>query len=494
MGRYTLWCLNRVANWDRERLARALAVRGWWTAKHDVQLGSRARFDRDAAWEANRGAGVLMHEEHACDEYFVPIAVKCIGDPDAFLARLGDRMSAEGRRRFEALRTDFARYFAFADTLGGELPWHSYWEPFPMSNPLWKVGMFTRPDGPTPYAGLYEIVASEARDHDRQAIVVGYSQGGLVARFLAWMDEQLFERNHRAIAGVVLVQSPNHGSPLCDSKNADNVSAGLLGILTGLGGFPIVGAADPNTRAAIEALVTGRAPTGSPVWHFGVGAICQILDAAIEDTPTSEPDRCDILRTARKWLTGLLGEKVFTAFDDLDPTGLDDSRTILGRLATTPLTRTFHGAIVGSDTSLDDLVLEGRSCLVRWLVRHIVSRHWFATVEDSYARIVMDEAAAGVPHGDLHGKVAALYQTGVQRGASGLDLPPFAHDFVIPSVSQALYPLAPPPAGEFFLGNVVNARATHVSGADERDRDSDSPLVRNMLAVLGERLPLAWPG
>jgi hypothetical protein len=482
-----------VASWDRDRLARALAVRRFWTSKHDVQLGSRACFDRDAAWEATHGAGVLMHEEQSCDEYFVPIAVKCIGDPDGFLARLGDRMSVEGRRRFEALRTDFARYFAFTDTLGGEPPWHSYWQPFPMSNPLWKVGMFTRTDGDEPYAGLYEIVANEAREHARQAILVGYSQGGLVARFLAWMDEQLFEPPHRAIAGVVLVQTPNHGSPLCDPDNADNVSAGLLGILTGLGGFPIVGAADPNTRAAIEALVAGRAPAGSPVWHFGVGAVCQILDAAIEDTPASQPDRCDILRTARKWLTGLLQEKVFTAFDDLDPTGLDDSRTILGRLVATPLTRTFHGAIVGADTSLDDLVLEGRNCVVRWVVRHVVARHWFAAVEDSYARIAMDEAAAGVPHGDLHRKVAALYQGGVQDSSAGLDLPPFAHDFVIPSVSQALYSLAPPPAGDFFLGNVLNARATHVSGADEHDGDSDSPLVRKMLTALGQRLPVGRP-
>jgi hypothetical protein len=494
VGRYTLWCLNRVANWDRDRLARALAVRRFWTSKHDVQLGSRARFDRDAAWEATRGAGVLMHEEQACDEYFVPIAVKCIGDPDGFLARLGDRMSAEGRRRFEALRTDFARYFAFADTLGGELPWHSYWEPFPMSNPLWKVGMFTRTDGAAPCAGLYEIVASEARDHNRQAILVGYSQGGLVARFLAWMDEQLIAPDHRAIAGVVLVQTPNHGSPLCDPDNADNVSAGLLGVLAGLGGFPIVGAADPHTRAAIDSLVAGRAPGGSPLWHFGVGAVCRILDAAIEDTPASEPDRCDILRTARKWLTGLLREKVFTAFDDLDPTGLDDPRTILGRLATMPLTRTFHGAIVGADTSLDDLVLEGRNCLVRWVVRHVVARRWFAAVEDSYARIAMDEASAGVPHGRLHSKLAELYRSGFKDRSAGLELPPFAHDFVIPAVSQALYPLVPPGAPDFFLGNALNARATHVSGADERDRDSDSPLVRTMLAALGQRLADARPG
>ena len=494
MGQYTLWCLNRVAGWDRDRLARALAVRGLWTSKHDVQLGSRARFDKDPGWEAAGGTGVLMHEEHACDEYFVPIAVKCIGDPDGFLARLGDRMSAEGRRRFEALRIDFARYFAFVDSIRDEPPWHSYWEPFPMSNPLWKVGMFTRSEGPTAYAGLYEIVANEATEHKRQAVLVGYSQGGLVARFLAWMDEQLMDAEHRSIAGVVLVQTPNHGSPLCDANNADNVSAGLLGILTGLGGFPIVGAADPNTRAAIEALVEGRAPAGSPVWHFGVGAVCQMLDAAIADLPASEPDRCDMLRTARKWLTGLLQERVFTAFDDLAPAGLDDPRSILGRLVTTPLTRTFHGAIVGGDTSLDDLVLEGRNRLVRWLVRHLVARHWFATVEDSYARIAMDEAAAGVPHGERHRKIAALYQSGVQDRAAGLDLPPFAHDFVIPSVSQALYTLAPPTAGDLFLGNALNPRATHVSGGDERDRDSDSPLVRKMLAALGERLPVAQPG
>ena len=149
---------------------------------------------------------------------------------------------------------------------------------------------------------------------------------------------------------------------------------------------------------------------------------------------------------------------------------------------------------VGADTSLDDLVLEGRNCLVRWLARHLVARHWFAAVEDSYARIAMDEAAAGVAHGELHRKIAALYQTGINDRAAGLALPPFAHDFVIPSVSQALYALAPPVAGDFFLGNRLNTRATHVSGADERDRDSDSPLVRKMLTALGERLPVAQPG
>ena len=389
MGQYTLWCLNRVADWDRDRLARALAVKGLWSAKHDVALGSRARFDRHSVWEEDRGTGVLMHEDDACDEYFVPLAVKCIGDPDGFLARLGDRMSAEGRRRFEALRIDFARYFALVDGSGGsgleggEPEWRRYWEPFQVNDALWDVGMFTRTDGATPHAGLYEIVATEARDHKRRAILAGYSQGGLVARFLAWMDEQLMDADHRAIAGVVLVQSPNHGSPLADMANADNVSTGLLGILTGLGGIPIIGADDPLTRAAIERLATGRTDAvGDPIWHFGVGAICAVLDAAIKDTPASNPDRYDLLRTARKWMTGLSEEKTFTAFEDLDPAGLDDPRTILGRLATTPLASTFHGAIVGSDTALDDLFFEGKSCLERWLVRLLLAKRWFPPIGD----------------------------------------------------------------------------------------------------------------
>ena len=183
-----------------------------------------------------------------------------------------------------------------------------------------------------------------------------------------------------------------------------------------------------------------------------------------------------MLRTARKWLTGLSKEQLPTAFDDLDPAGLDDPRTILGRLVTTPLGRTFHGAIVGADSALDDLVTEGMCCLKRWLVRHFIAPRWFEIAQQAYARIAMDEAAAGVSRGPLHAKIASLYQTGIGKQPAGIDLPPYAHDFVIPSVSQALYTLAAPAAGDFFLGNKLNLRATHVSGADERDPDSDSPL------------------
>ena len=67
-----------------------------------------------------------------------------------------------------------------------------------------------------------------------------------------------------------------------------------------------------------------------PPYHFGVGAVCALLDAMIRDTPRSRPEKADVLRTCRKWLTGLSPAKMFTAFADLDPRGLDDPRTRAG--------------------------------------------------------------------------------------------------------------------------------------------------------------------
>ena len=320
MGQYTLWCLNRVADWDRARLARALAVRGLWTSKHDVRLGSRARFDSNPGWEANRGPGVLMHEEHACNEYFVPLAVKCIGDPDGFLARLGDRMSADGRRRFEALRIDFARYFAFADTARGRAALAPLLGAVPDEQAALE-GRDVHPRRRTgPYAGLYEIVASEAREQQTPGDPGRLQPGGLVARFLAWMDEQLMDAEHRAIAGVVLVQSPNHGSPLADPDNADNVSAGLLGILTGPRRL-----SDCRRRRSEHA--RGDRGAGRRARARGLTGLALRRRRRLPDPRRGDRRHPGVrARALRHPADGAqvahrpLEEKVFTAFDDLDPT------------------------------------------------------------------------------------------------------------------------------------------------------------------------------
>jgi hypothetical protein len=198
----------------------------------------------------------------------------------------------------------------------------------------------------------------------------------------------------------------------------------------------------------------------------------------------------NLLRTARKWLTGLLPTAVPTAFGDLDPANLDRPGTVLGSLADLPIERTPHAAIVGADTRVDDLAVSERNLVGRFILRHAVPARWFAAVQDPYATIALDELSAGQPLSPRQSAVARRYREGLRVAAptQDADLAPFAHDFVIPSASQALHVLAPPPP-EVFLGNAINARATHVSGAEERGCDSDAPAVRRMLRAIGRLLP-----
>ncbi len=524
MGQYTLWCLNRVARWNRRQLADALELQRWYRAgRHRVRLGSRASYDKDPAWEStedddpNRRGGILLHEEHGCDEYFVPIAVKCIGDPVAFRQRFQAAFTPAGEAAFNDLLHRYRAYF-------GSDAWRSYWEPFPISSALSDVGMFTRTSGDRAHAGLYELVADDAARSNTKAVLVGYSQGGLVARFLAWMDETFMVANRRSIVGVITVQSPNHGSPLASRCNARNAAVGLLGIVTALGGFPVVASESPHTRTALEALVGGtlKPPTqwqgvDSPRrarrerhppargaaddiptaclpptsdWYFDAGAVCRVLDALLED-PSVAAGKADLFRTARKWLTGIAPMAVATAFDDLDPRHLDDPHSVLGCLLDRPHRDVLHAAIIGRDTRFDDLALSGACWIVRQLHRpiHWLGSRWFAPIEGAYARVTFDEAQNGLPKQRRHGQMAALYQSGARMVGADGPLPAYAHDFVIPSVSQALYPLPELPPSAGFLRNVVNRRATHLSGAAETGFASDRPAVLELLGELGRLLP-----
>ncbi len=491
MGRYTLWCLNRAANWDMDALLGALRGTG-----HAARPGSRARFDDDpAVRQQPTPDGALTHEDPGRDEYFVPISVKCVGDPDGFVRRLGGAMSAEGRGRFDQLLEDLPYFYRIGHPLSVR-HWRDYWGTFPLGAAFWKVGMFTRAGragDDDAFLGYYEIVRREARANGEKAILVGYSQGGVIARVLAWMDEQLMPPDERVIAGVITVQSPNHGTPLAGRGNQRLVSVGLLGMLTALGGLPIVDA-NPNTRAALEALADGALtlPPSRAQYRFGVGAVCAILDQAIADA-AQQGDKtarqADLLRTARKWLTGLSRDKVRTAFFDLDPSGLDDRRTLLGRLIESPHQDVFHGAVIGSNASLEDLILQTRPWWQRWAIRWLVAPRWFSNTESAYTNIALNEDAKhNPPSTPRRRRMADLYARGLAGNGAEPELPPYAHDFAIPSAWQALCLFNPPPPQNTFLGNVVNPRATHVSGAQPDGAGSAVPHVVRMLRGLGGRL------
>jgi hypothetical protein len=494
MGKYTLWTLNRVATWNLDRLAEKLAVRSMFSQRHQVTKGSRSSADVNPAFSKQ---GVLSHEEHEWDEYFVPIPVKCIGDPDGFLRRLGPRFSNSGAAAAAQLITDFPQYF----TTRAAGPWQGYWT---LNG---TAGMFTAPTGPARadgYKGFYELVV-EAADKTGPAVLVGYSQGGLVARFLAYMDELLMPPNKRCVAGVITVQAPNHGSPLAnaDPANVNSISDGLFSILTGVAGYPIspvdgvMHVQDPATSVMLRAIVRGApAANGS---HADIHIPALLLEAAVSDARTNKKSE-DFPATARKWLTGLVpapSPAPPTAFCDLDPRNLDKPSTILGRLHRFSFGETWHGAVIGSDIRVNDLLAAGRNWLVRLAIRFVPGclgvANTLAAIEKPWGEICMDEMVSGAGMAPEETRVALAYKDGatvIGTGTKTLKIPPRAHDFVIPSVSQSmhLFDDRQGPRPPKFLGNVLNEKGTHISGGDENDSDSDSGAVRSMLDALGQQL------
>jgi len=186
-----------------------------------------------------------------------------------------------------------------------------------------------------------------------------------------------------------------------------------------------------------------------------------------------------------------------TAFRDLDTGDLDHPGTVLGLLADHPITQMLHGAIIGTDSGLSDFVAAGRPWWMQLALRYLSTKAGFSDpieqAEKAYSQIVMNELETGRPLCGREAALAEAYRTGCRItgvGGSLIELPPQAHDFVIPSVSQALGPLngEESDARDYFLGNSVNPKGTHISGGDESDPDSDKTLVMSMLELMGRRL------
>lgn len=131
-----------------------------------------------------------------------------------------------------------------------------------------------------------------------------------------------------------------------------------------------------------------------------------------------------------------------------------------------------------------------RHPLVRWLMEHKLASR-FQGIEQTYAQIAMNGRSKyrTAPSGPLQGQLADFYVSGLSRHRPRARLPAFAHDFVIPSVSQALYVAGPTRPERHFLGNHVNRDATHVSGGRADGEGSDRPLVEQLLRDLAGQLP-----
>jgi len=478
MARLVLWGLNRVARWAPEPMRKALSVpRFLRSPLNEVVMGSRVAFDAGAR-DATAAAHALQYETDGLDEYFVPIPVKAIGDPEKFRKRLKSEgaMGTEEEKRFDAFLAAYPAHFQ-------KDAWRAYWTPRD------RVGMFT-----TEEQGFYDLVR-RARTPDQKAVLVGYSQGGLIANFLAWMDENFVTPDHKVIAGIITVQAPNLGSPLADSDNADNVARGVFEALFGALGYPArPGSAFPQLDTAINALTHGTQSNR----QFDIQAVAELVDAAISDSASSNSAPSQVMLTARKWMTGLCPSNFVTAFDDLNTAHLDHPNTVLSLVNLKGhLQRTMHGAVIGTDNSLADLVREQIGGLIFGLGSRFMPglKQRLTDAQMAYSCVAMDELVSGVTLTAECGRVAKEFRDGVNvldpKGRL-VKLDARAHDFIIPSVSQALGPRwaarEPKPAlTPCLLGNLVNNAGTHITGGQE-DGDSDVKPVTTLLEEMGRRL------
>ena len=120
----------------------------------------------------------------------------------------------------------------------------------------------------------------------------------------------------------------------------------------------------------------------------------------------------------------------------------------------------------------------------------------FIAAQLAYSAVAMDEGVSGEPLHPVIAELARQYRDGTN--VLGPDRKPFmlpslGHDFVIPSASQAIGPRGKTPSlvpgtERWFLGNLVNRKGTHLSGAEPGGSDSDEDLVMKLLDSMGNAL------
>jgi pimeloyl-ACP methyl ester carboxylesterase len=464
-----LWLLNRVAgpDWDREGMLEAL--RGPWAGEqNEVRLGER----EDCA------PGVLMRETEDADEYFVPIPVKCIGDPGLF-----DPPPSNPAALQETLAFYGSTYF----NQTGPFHWSRYWHSLnARKSDQRRRGFFrdVRMVGRLG-EGYYRSLQKFSRRYPGyRHVLVGYSQGGLVARYLAYLDERVF--GNALIDGVVTLNSPNYGSPLARPANADNVAQALALVMAGAG--QLDAAMFPEVATQLRALAL------SPQ-EVDIAWMITLLDAALERfraTPPlkgNRPGLYNFLATARKWLSGLESDKdnrVFeheeSSFFDLDIGLLSKAGSVLNAVNAFPLKKVKHAAIVGTDSLLDTFVGSGIQSYVNaqsWLWR--VAFSWFfkprlaaalrglltfsgSAYTDAMKEQALDESTDPAIVARTVDFTSGVTETDPRYNIQTDDgFKANAHDFVIPSAYQLIESHS-----DACLGNWVNPNASHLSGADPR--------------------------
>lgn len=497
--RYVLWLLNAIADWEPID-ALAEAIRGK-LRERVVILGDREspsiaanNHENTKIWrkraEYSR-LGVLQHEgghekrtrldepkSKLVDEYFVPIPVKCIGSE----ARGRELLHPEHGKP-EMLR---AILKAYPEHYGAEaeFPCACYWHGGPT-----LVADDGGTEAPRPEVrmnshagvGYYDILSTwsartAGEGYDDRHVLIGYSQGGLVARYMCFLDEHVFRR--KLIDAAVVVDAPCFGSPLARSDKK-NVLQVLTAIQEAAKQFPVAGALRLGTFLASkelgEALAALRGVLEQPLDESNVRQrvvlVIEKMNIAIE-AARKERKRSGsasasmvekTLISATKWASGLLGSMAF-AFVDIDPSRNAEPGRVLHCVNQYHLQRIKTAAVVGGNNDLLELI--ARTGAVQGVLAKLLFGGPLRRAGGLY-RSAFDEPPIPAEPDELRDyldETQGNYRKDFvpdHVNPTGAKIKSRAHDFVIPSAYQLL------PAPKH--GNVLNLDADHLSGAQLTD-------------------------
>lgn len=427
------------------------------------------------------------------DEYFVPIPLKCIGRKYQQYLEGQINIPDDGKPLMDGIiNSDRHPYFR------DKRLFEAFWDrELDTSSPkVEKIKVldeavctaFGQVRMKTPnFMGYYELLEQyQGETH----ILIGYSQGGLVARYLAFLDEYVFQKN--IISGVITIASPNYGSPLAHPGNRDSVIQGVveilrvsLPIITGLFDFISQTDLDNLTYDYLYNNLIKRS-------YLSVTDRLQNIEEnnGIQEQLLSRLK--SFFETAIKWLSGLENNPM-SAFDDLDIDNYHRPYSVLRLVNENPLKQTYSGAIITGNSSSMNLLLAGASWLVRILS---IPLFWLKArrVNTVYSdQVMMEQPDTSDPTGISAGLVRHYqegYPTETKASVIGpaspdFKLPAYRHDFVIPSVYQLL-----PGHEALSLGHFLNLDANHNTGrALDRKTGQDSwTYTKQLLARLAHKL------
>ena len=466
----------------------------------------------------------LMYEPKSkqqtdADEYFVPIPLKCIGKQ--YRKNERDTLPESGRLILEQI---VKHYSQRADQQGNEQ--NSYFSDHDDSvfRAFWSLGdnhvlrktdqavraAFGRARMATKdFQGYYDILDSN-RDDGEQHILIGYSQGGLVARYLAFLDEYVFQKN--IIAGVITIAAPNYGSPLANPDNRHHIANGVIQIAqtaqkSGL--IKMLRRFVPAVGVIIDTL------SAHSLEDDNYDALYSLIKTSyenrvkeLEPTQVNNDTLASLLKTAIKWLSGMQDDPL-SAFDELDIRNYDKPYSVLYLVnhPQYPLKATYSGAVITGNNITTGLIsslmasfhpfLARLSGLVHaglrgviWVIGPLNKR--IQRYNSIYRNTIMTEYGDNIPDAPITMALAENYQKAYPQGPGAeligsktLTLPAQAHDFVIPSVYQVV-----PDKAEQLLGHRVNLKANHNSGQVIKSRPGQQnwQYTKDLLTILAQRL------